>query len=125
MNKKTIIKSIFVLITIAIFIASIGLFYDPFSECPIRYRFEFENRCWLRDDRKGTKLIEIYRFDDSRLWLAKIDSKKVTWIEHPAKYIDTYKNHIPENEIVFKDDSLDTLIVNGILFPVTVLEKRL
>lgn len=119
--KKGMITSFTILMAIGI--GYMAMFYDPFSGCPFTYRFEYETNCWLRDERQGTKLIELFNYEDNQLWLAKIDSK-VSWLEHPEKHIDTYKNHIPENKIIFKDDNLDTLIVNGVVFPVTVLEKR-
>lgn len=121
--KKGIVTSLAIFIVLVIGMAGTALVYDPFSGCPLTYRFEFETSCWLRDERQGTKLIELFNSDSNQLWLAKINSK-VSWLEHPARHIDTYKDHISDNKIVFKDDSLDTLIVNGVLFPVTVLEKR-
>lgn len=71
------------------------LFYDPFSNCPMAFRFEFETKCWLKDERVGVKLIELYNADTNGFWLAKV-AERVVWLEHPHDHMSSYKKHIPE-----------------------------
>ncbi|MBY0416402.1 MAG: hypothetical protein K2Q18_19660 [Bdellovibrionales bacterium] len=101
----------------------VSIVYDPFSSCPVAFRFEYETNCWLRDERDGVKLIELFNSDNNGLWLAKV-SKDVIWIEHPIDHLDSYKKSISENIIKFSDDKLDELLVNGEKFPIKVLPSR-
>lgn len=120
MNKSLIILSV---VLGVIFIGISSLLYDPFSSCPMAFRFEYETKCWLRDERAGSKLIELFNASQDTVWLAQV-SDNVIWLQHPIKLVPTYKNHIPENVIKFANDELSTLLVNGTEFPVTKLSER-
>lgn len=100
------------------------VFYDLFSSCPLKFRFEYETACWMRDERDGVKLIELFNASQDTIWLAKVRGDKITWFQHPINRVEKYNHHIPENELKFVDESLDIILVNGISYRPEVLSQR-
>lgn len=123
---NTVIKYVFTGIAAAttIFVIYSLVFFDLFSDCPIEFRFEYETRCWVRDARGDTKLIELFNPGQSTGWLAKISDTGVVWLEHPVKRAKNYKGKVTSNVIKFVDDEKTNISVNGELFEPMVLGAR-
>jgi hypothetical protein len=116
------------IITVFLFIAGIifvllNTFFDLFSSCPLKLRFEMETACYLRDRRGDNTLIELFRQDEPQLWLAIINQNGTQWLKHPYGVVKNYSPRIPKNEIKFSDDKRN-LLVNGEVFAVEVQSQR-
>lgn len=115
---------IFSVISTFLILAYSLAFYDVFSSCPLKFRFEYETACWLRDERQGVKLIELFNASQDTIWLAKVDGDKTVWLEHPINRVEKYNPHVPENDLKFADEGLGSILVNGINYTPQILNER-
>lgn len=98
--------------------------YHPLSDCPLRYRFEFETRCWVKDSRDGYKLIELYNYDSNHFWLARVSNEETVWMQHPSGIIASFNRSSFDNSIELKPGDLTKIIVNGMEFSPQLLKER-
>jgi hypothetical protein len=107
-----------------LFLTSYLLGYDFISLCPMEFKLEGDTRCWVKDEKNGAKLIELYNFDSTGHWLAVISEDNTIWLQHPAEYVKNYKAKIPENEILFSGSDVTDLLINGVPYKTKRLERR-
>jgi hypothetical protein len=89
------------------------LLYDPFSSCPLQYRFALNTSCYLRDEKAQSYLIELYDSRKDKRWIAIVKGIHTTWYLHPKGVSPTYQDVISENKIVFHPSLSSHLLVNG------------
>lgn len=88
------------------------LLYDPFSSCPLQYRFELNTSCYLRDENAQSFLIEIYDYREDKRWIAIVKGIHTTWYNHPRGMISAYQDEISDNKIFFHPSLSSYLLVN-------------
>ena len=123
--KKIILFSIGLLtiVTISLFIYLYSL-SGATEYCSLSHKINPDMFCRVCDRFNGKVLIEHFNRDTNELSLSIYENGKTFWIQHPKGKIINYNSSIEKNTIRFDRKDSSNLIVNGVIFPITILHNN-
>lgn len=121
--KKVIFFSISILATIsAIILIYLYSLSSATEYCPLSHKLNPDMYCRVCDRLNDKVLIEHFNRDTNQLSLSIFENGNMIWIQHPKGEIINYNLVIEENKISFNKNNLAIIVVNGVNFPITILD---